>query len=102
MLSLKILLESAFQDQVETAYREELSGFALRPEMFDKDALELGVIYEWYYADDFAMALAKTMINLAENEHFYDDVDDYGTRDSRLKSGNTATWTGHPGVPRLR
>jgi hypothetical protein len=70
--------------------------------MYDRDALELGVIFERAYTDSFSMALAKTMIKLAENPHFYDDVDDFGKRDSDKKRGNVATWTGHPGIPRLR
>jgi len=102
MLSLKILLEDAFQDQVAEAYRDELTGFVLKPEMFDRDALQLGVVFERYQTDSFAMALAKAMIMLAENPHFYDDVDDCGKRDSELQRGNQVTWTGHPGVPRLR
>jgi hypothetical protein len=102
MISLKMLLEDAFQEQVDKVYKEELTGFALKPSMFDRDALQLGVIYEKCYTDSFAMALAKAMICLAEDPHFYDDVDDYGKRDIDVTGGNQVTWTGHPGMPRLR
>jgi len=103
MLRLKILLEDAFAEQVQTVYNDSLREKGYHsPESFDRDALQLGVIYEMPNYDDFSWALAQAMLNLEHNPHFYDDVVDAGKREADLAATNQITWTGHPGVPRLR
>lgn len=97
MKSLKKLIEDAFQDKVNYTYSTELADKTdLKPSYFDKDALELGVIYELGIVKNFKKALLKAMQNLKKDPHCYDDVDDYGTKNNPQFRTNQITWTGHP------
>lgn len=93
-------MEDAFRDRVDSVYAARMKGKTkLKPSQFDRDALQLGVIYELQKHNNFAKALYITMKKLDKNPHCYDDVDDFGGID--VPAMNHVTWSGSPGVSRL-
>lgn len=97
MRTLKQLFEDAFTDQVAKAFAEVRGKMKedLNPAMFDRDALELGVLHELQSLHEWDKALVVAMHNLNIDPHFYDCINDYGGSHDPAPM-NQVTWTGHP------
>lgn len=98
-MQLILLFEDAFKEKVEAIYDSKLKGHvSVKPSDFDRDALQLGVIYEMPKSNTFHGALYRAMKNLQKDPHCYDEVDDLGGRDQPPM--NHVTLSGRPGIPR--
>lgn len=97
MKTLYILLEDALSDKINKVYNDKLKGkLHQKPDDFDVDALQLGVVHELNNYNTFKKALAVAMIKLSKDSTAYDNVDAYG-RDM----ADLPTFNGNSGLPNL-
>lgn len=97
MKSMKQLFEDKFEERVNQTYAEFLDHMTVGPGNFDRDALQLGVIFEMGNYKKFHKALKQAMLNLEADPHFYDDVTGYGKREKQDR-GVQSVLMSHPGL----